>query len=89
MQVDRQPRGAGNDAHIAADAVGDFFHRLLVGVVHEHFPATQIREVAERVMPGIQQDVAGISIHDENEGVAAVKVGLVAARELLATGTMP
>ena len=34
-------------------------------------------------MPGIQQDVAGISIHDENEGVAAVKVGLVAARELL------
>ena len=73
----------GDGAHIAADAVGDFFHRLLVGVALEHFAATQIREVAERVVPGVHQNVAGISIHDENEGVAAVKVGLVAARELL------
>ena len=83
VQVERHPRGLGDGAHIAADAVGDLFHRLLVGVALEHFPATQVGEIAERIVPGVHQNVAGISIHDENEGVAAVKVGLVAARELL------
>ena len=83
MQVERQPRGAGYGAHIAADAVGDFFHRLLVGVALEHFAATQIREVAERVMPGIQQDVAVVAVHKKEEGIAVVEVDLIVSGKLL------
>ena len=73
----------GDGAHIAADAVGDFFHRLLVGVALEHFAATQIREVAERVMPGIQQDVAVVAVHKKEEGIAVVEVDLIVSGKLL------
>ena len=83
MQVERQPRGAGYGAHIAADAVGDFFHRLLVGVALEHFAATQIREVAERVMPRIQQDVAVVAVHKKEDGIAVVEVDLIVSGKLL------
>ena len=79
MRVENLSGGLGDEAHIAAAAPAQTFNNILKLRSPKGLAAAQIRNIAQLVVPCVQQDVAGAAVHNEDEGVSVVGVCLIAA----------